>query len=98
MPALEFHYDFVLDGTSRRQFGRGYLGKVLLGQATAYHNYALLPLLGYLLPLSAAPGFYFAIVLAVRLGALLVRLGQARAEAGALTPAPAQGVPAPRLA
>ena len=81
---------------AQRQFGRGYLGRCCSGQATAYHNYALLPLLGYLVPLSDAPGFYFAIVLAVRLGALLVRLAQARAEAGALSPAPAQ--PAPRLA
>jgi hypothetical protein len=94
---LEFHYEFVLDpAIAERQFGRGYLSKVLLGQATAYHNYALLPLLGYVVPLSDAPGLYFAIVLAVRLGALLVRLAQARAEAGAVSPAPAQA--APRLA
>jgi hypothetical protein len=78
---LEFHYDFVVDAATRRQLGPGYLGKVILGQATAYHNYALLPLLGYLVPLSDAPVLYFAIVLAVRLGALFVRLAQARAEA-----------------
>jgi hypothetical protein len=92
---LEFHYDFVLDRASaRRLFGRGYGAKVLLGQATAYHNYALLPLVGYWLPLASAPRLYFAIVLAVRLGALGVRLAQARAEALA----PAQGEPSPHPA
>ncbi len=85
---LEFHYEFVLDPVvARRLFGRGYGLKVLLGQATAYHNYALVPLLGYLMPLAQGGAFYFALVLAVRLGALFVRLAQAP-EAAPAAPAP----------
>jgi hypothetical protein len=92
---LEFHYDFVLHPeAARRQFGPAYLAKVLLGQATAYHNYALLPLLGYALPLTQAPVLYFTIVLAVRLGALTSRLAQARAEAAVSATAAAAPHPA----
>jgi hypothetical protein len=90
---LEFHYEFVLDpATARRTFGGGYRWKVLLGQATAYHNYALLPLVGYLVPLDVGGAFYFAVVLAVRLGALGVRLAQTPTAAPA-APAPYSGVP-----
>jgi hypothetical protein len=75
----EFHYDFVLEpAAARRLVGRGYPIKVLLGQASAYHNYALLPLVGYLAPLErwAAPAF--GLLLAVRAAVLVGRIAELR--------------------
>jgi hypothetical protein len=82
----EFHYDFVLEPRAARELvGRWPALKVLIGQASAYHNYALLPLLGYLAPLERWGAPAFAALLVVRTAALLVRLSEPRPA-----PAPAR--------
>lgn len=88
---LEFHYDFVLEpAAARRLLGRGYSVKVLLGQASAYHNYALLPLVGWFAPLQRWGALAFAALLLIRAGALVARIAELRPTAA---PAPISGRP-----
>lgn len=76
-----FHYEFVypLD-VGRRRFGASYRAQVWIGQLSSFQNYALLPLLGYLAPLDVHGARWFALLLAVRLGALTWHLRDATAR------------------
>ncbi len=71
----EFFYEFVLNKEGAARYRPWYPLRVVVGNLTAYHGYSVLPLLGYIWPLSQIGVTAFALVFAFRIIVFVGRIG-----------------------